>query len=97
MKNKNKDELFIAFCIFVLFLIIIGIWLVFVKPVFAQKCETELTDVARRNKFYTEQTIKSKIDYYEIFDCVENMSDEEYYNTFYKNDIKEFECVQNMH
>lgn len=94
---KNKDELFIAFCIVILFLIIIGIWLVFVKPVFAQKCETELTDVAKINKLSTEQTIKNKIEYYEIFGYVENMSDEEYYNTFYKNDTKEFEYVQNMH
>lgn len=43
-----------------------------------------LTDIERINKYYTEETIKSEMSFLSMWHYVENMSEQEYYDTFFK-------------
>lgn len=75
MKNKL---LFVAICVLVVWVLSGAIY--YIKDL----CAEELTEVESINKYYAEQTIKSEIEYAALWEYVENMSEEEYCNTFFK-------------
>lgn len=75
MKNKL---LFVAICVLIVWILSGAIY--YIKDL----CAEELTEVESINKYYAEQTIKSEIEYAALWDYVENMSEQEYYDTFFK-------------
>lgn len=79
MKN---NLFFIAVCVAVVWLLSGAVW--YVRSLFAVPAAAELSDVEQINKYYTEQTIKSEIEYAALWEYVENMSEQEYYDTFFK-------------
>lgn len=78
MKN---NLFFIAICVVVVWLLSGAVW--YVRSLFAVPA-AELSDIEQINKYYAEQTIKSEIEYAALWEYVENMSEEEYCNTFFK-------------
>jgi hypothetical protein len=60
---------------------------------FATDQFVELSEQEQINKYYTEQSIKNEIDYIAMWEYTENMSEQEYYDTFFKNDCAEYEYV----
>lgn len=78
MKNKL---IFIAICVVVIYVLSGAVW--YVKSLFAVPA-AELSDVEQINKYYTEQVVKSEIEYVALWEYVENMSEQEYYDTFFK-------------
>lgn len=78
MKN---NLFFIAVCVAVVWLLSGAVW--YVRSLFAVPVE-DLSDIEQINKYYAEQTIKSEIEYAALWEYVENMSEEEYCNTFFK-------------
>lgn len=78
MKN---NLFFIAICVAVVWLLSGAVW--YVRSLFAVQA-AELSDIEQINKYYTEQTVKSEIEYAALWEYVENMSEEEYRNTFFK-------------
>lgn len=78
MKN---NLFFIAICVVVIWVLSGAVW--YVRSLFAVPVE-DLSDIEQINKYYTEQTIKSEIEYAALWEYVENMSEEEYCNTFFK-------------
>lgn len=88
MSNKEKDYL----SVFV-FAILVGavIWLLtgavlYVASLFAE--ETKLTDIEKANKFYAEEQIKTEMRWLALKDYVDNMSEEEFVECFYKDEIE---------
>lgn len=76
MKN---NLFFIAVCVVVVWLLSGVVW--YVKSLFAQ----ELTEkIETMNRYYAEETIKSEMRFNAMWEYVENMSEEEYCNTFFK-------------
>lgn len=75
MKNKL---LFVAICVLIIWILSGAIY--YIKDL----CAEELTEIESINKYYVEQTIKSEIEYAALWEYVENMSEEEYCNTFFK-------------
>ncbi len=91
VSNKTKDKIFITF-----FLIAI-MWLavllcVAIVNIFAD-FPPVLNAKEEMNKYYTEQTIQNEMQCLATWDYVENMSEQEYYDTFFKNDCAEYEYV----
>lgn len=87
MNNKEKDYLSI-----IVAAIIFGalIWLLtgaifYISSLFA---EETLTDIEKANKFYAEEQIKTEIRYLALKDYVDNMSEEEFIECFYKEEIE---------
>ena len=75
MKNKL---LFVAICVLIIWILSGAIY--YIKDL----CAEELTEVESINKYYAEQTIKSEFEYAALWEYVENMSEQEYYDTFFK-------------
>jgi len=91
MSNMTKDKIFVLFVIFVI-LLFLTLIIIGVKKLFAESPNIELTQ-SQINKYYTEQTIKNEIEYIAMWEYTENMSEQEYYDTFFKNDCAEYEYV----
>lgn len=91
MSNMTKDKIFVLFAIFVI-LLFLTLIVIGVKKLFAESPNIELTQ-SQINKYYTEQTIKNEIEYIAMWEYTENMSEQEYYDTFFKNDCAEYEYV----
>lgn len=93
ISNKTKDKIYITvFLIGIMWLIIL--LFVAIVNLFATDQFVELSEQEQINKYYTEQSIKNEIDYIAMWEYTENMSEQEYYETFYKDDLKEYEAVQ---
>lgn len=75
MKNKL---IFIAICVVVIWVLSGAVW--YVRSLFAQ----ELTEIETMNKHYAEETIKSEMRYFAMWEYTESMTEEEYCNTFFK-------------
>ena len=87
MSNKEKDYLSI-----IVAAIIFGalIWLLtgavfYISSLFA---EETLTDIEKANKFYAEEQIKTEMRWLALKDYVDNMSEEEFIECFYKDEIE---------
>lgn len=88
INNKEKDYLSI-----IVAAIIFGalIWLLtgavlYISSLFAE--ETKLTDIEKANKFYAEEQIKTEMKWLALKDYVDNMSEEEFIECFYKDEIE---------
>lgn len=87
MSNKEKDYLSI-----IVAAIIFGalIWLLtgaifYISSLFA---EETLTDIEKANKFYAEEQIKTEMRWLALKDYVDNMSEEEFIECFYRDEIE---------
>lgn len=89
MRNITKDKIFIiAFLCFIFFVAsCLSLLFVFaiksITKLNAEEIKIELTEQQQINKFYTEERIKAEMYYLSACDCIENMSDEEYNETFF--------------
>lgn len=87
MSNKEKDYLSV-----IVFAILVGavIWLLTgaVLYVASLLAEESLTDIEKANKFYAEEQIKTEMRWLALKDYVDNMSEEEFIECFYKDEIE---------
>lgn len=86
MTNKTKDILFIlsvfitiATVILIIFSFGFAVGKSYAQPTIQQ---AELSDLAQANKYYTEQTIINEMNFQKMWEYTENMTEEEYSNTF---------------
>lgn len=88
MSNKTKDILFFLIVIFVIVFTIFacGFW---VGRSYA--AEPILSEVEQYNKFCSEEQIKTEMRWLALKEYVATMSEEEYCETFFKDDGKEYE------
>lgn len=97
MSNLTKYKVRVSGCLlFIIGFIALIIYLCFaiVHNLFAETNKPiVLTEQAQINKYYTEETLKSEMSFLSMWHYVENMSEQEYYDTFYKNDCAEYEYV----
>ena len=81
ISNKVKDYIVvIAICVLVIWLLSGAMW--WVSSLFAQD-SVYLTDVEKMNKFYVEENIKSEMRYFAMKEYMDNISIEEYIETFF--------------
>lgn len=92
MTNRTKDIMFFFLVVFVIAFAIFacGFW---VGKSFADEPKAILTEQEQINKFYAEESIKNEMSFLSMWHCVENMSEQEYYETFFKDDCAEYEYV----
>ena len=87
MSNKEKDYLSV-----IVFAILVGavIWLLTgaVLYVASLLAEESLTDIEKANKYYAEEQIKTEMRWLALKDYVDNMSEEEFVESFYKDEIE---------
>ena len=81
ISNKVKDYIVvIAICVLVIWLLSGAMW--WVSSLFAQD-SVYLTDVEKMNKFYAEESIKTEMNYLAMKEYMDNISIEEYIETFF--------------
>ena len=79
LTNKTKDYIVvIAICVAVIWLLSGAV--IWVRSLFAE--ETKLSDIELQNKYYAEERIKTEMRYFAMWEYTENMSTEEYIETF---------------
>lgn len=79
ISNKTKDYIVVVIiCVIVIWVLSGAVW--YVKRLFAQ----ELTEVETMNRYYAEETIKSEMNYLAMKHYMDNVSVEEYVETFFK-------------
>ncbi|MBQ1393177.1 MAG: hypothetical protein IIY81_06540 [Lachnospiraceae bacterium] len=79
LTNKTKDYIVvIAICVVVIWLLSGAV--MWVRSLFAE--ETKLSDIELQNKYYVEQNIQTEMRFLAMWDYTENMSTEEYIETF---------------
>lgn len=102
MKNRTKDTiaiiifLFIAVCVALILSVSFYFGFNFIANLNAETITTELTEQQQINKFYTEERIKAEMYYLSAWETVENMSEEEFENTFYISWKREIELELNL-
>lgn len=81
ISNKAKDYIVLTvICVLVIWLLSGAIW--YVKSLFAE----ELTEVETMNRYYAEETIKSEMNYLAMKHYMDNITVEEYIETFFKGE-----------
>lgn len=81
ISNKAKDYIVLTvICVLVIWLLSGAVW--YVKSLFAE----ELTEVETMNRYYAEETIKSEMNYLAMKHYMDNVSIEEYIETFFKGE-----------
>lgn len=81
LSNKAKDYIVLTvICVLVIWLLSGAVW--YVKSLFAE----ELTEVESMNKYYAEETIKNEMRFNAMWEYTENMSYEDYAETFFKGE-----------
>ena len=81
ISNKVKDYIVvIAICVLVIWLLSGAMW--WVSSLFAQN-SVYLSDVEKMNKFYAEESIKNEMQYFAMKNYMDNISIEEYIETFF--------------
>lgn len=81
ISNKMKDYIVvIAICVLVIWVLTGAVW--YVKSLFAE----EITEVESMNKYYAEETIKSEMRFNAMKEYMDNISVEEYIETFFKGE-----------
>ena len=79
--NKTKDYIVvIAICVLVIWVLTGAVW--YVKSLFAE----EITEVESMNKYYAEERIKSEMNFLAMKHYMDNISIEEYIETFFKEE-----------
>jgi len=82
MSNRTKDIIFFLFWIFVIFIVIFALGFAVGKSFAQEIIVTELTEQEQINKFYTEEAVKSEMYFLAMWEYTENMSEQEYADTF---------------
>lgn len=83
LTNKTKDYIVVvAICVAVIWLLSGAV--IWVRSLFAE--ETKLSDIELQNKYYAEERIKTEMRYFAMWEYTENMSTEEYIETFFKGE-----------
>lgn len=83
LTNKTKDYIVvIAICVAVIWLLSGAV--IWVRSLFAE--EIKLSDIELQNKYYAEERIKTEMRYFAMWEYTENMSTEEYIETFFKGE-----------
>lgn len=83
LTNKTKDYIVvIAICVAVIWILSGAV--MWVRSLFAE--ETKLSDIELQNKYYAEERIKTEMRYFAMWEYTENMSTEEYIETFFKGE-----------
>ena len=83
LSNKAKDYIVVvAICVVVIWLLSGAV--MWVRSLFAE--EIKLSDVELQNKYYAEERIKTEMRYFAMWEYTENMSTEEYIETFFKGE-----------
>ena len=81
VSNKTKDKLLIlSFMISVLFMFVFLVFAIFSLITKAEAREINF------NKYMTEERIKAEMYHNSVCELIDNMSDEEYYETFFKEE-----------
>ena len=81
LSNKAKDYIvLVAICVIVIWVLTGAVW--YVKSLFAE----ELTEVESMNKYYAEETIKSEMRFLAMKHYMDNISVEEYVETFFSKE-----------
>lgn len=80
MSNKTKDIIILCNILLIILWIVCTLLYYGARLVFAE--EIKLSDRAIQNKYYTEQTIINEMKFAEMWNYTENMTEEEYSNTF---------------
>ena len=82
ISNKTKDYIvLVVICVIVIWVLTGAIW--YVKSLFAQ----ELTEVETMNRYYAEETIKSEMRFLSMKEYMDNISVEEYVETFFSKEV----------
>ena len=83
LSNKAKDYIVVvAICVAVIWILSGAV--IWVRSLFAE--ETKLSDIELQNKYYAEERIKTEMRYFAMWEYTENMSTEEYIETFFKGE-----------
>lgn len=83
--NKVKDYIVITLiCVAVIWLLSGAV--LWVTSLFAQS--TSLSDIEQMNKIYAEETIKNEMRFNAMWEYTENMSEQEYTETFFSKEIQ---------
>jgi len=77
----KSNFIFIAICVLVIWFLSGAIW--WMKSLFAVPV-AELSDIELMNKYYAEQTIQNEMRYFAMKNYLDNLSTEEYIETFFK-------------
>ena len=81
ISNKAKDYIvLIVICVLVIWVLTGAVW--YVKSLFAE----EITEVESMNKYYAEERIKSEMNFLAMKHYMDNISIEEYIETFFKEE-----------
>ena len=89
ISNKTKDKIVVIAFVCFLFFIAVCVSLLFafainsITKANAEEITTELNGKEQMNKYYTEERIKAEMYYLSAWETVENMTEEEFENTFY--------------
>ncbi len=84
LSNKAKDYIVLTvICILVIWFLSGAVW--YVKSLFAEE-NVYLSDAEKMNKYYAEERIKTEMRYFAMWEYTENMSTEEYIETFFKGE-----------
>lgn len=76
MSNLTKDKLVIVG------ILLIIIWIISGAIYYIFAADTKLTEQEQINKAYTEQQVYQEIRYWQMWEYTENMTEEEWKNTF---------------
>ena len=83
LSNKAKDYIVLTvICVLVIWFLSGAV--MWVRSLFAE--ETKLSDIELQNKYYAEERIKTEMRYFAMWEYTENMSTEEYIETFFKGE-----------
>ncbi|MBQ2219160.1 MAG: hypothetical protein II417_00020 [Elusimicrobia bacterium] len=83
LSNKAKDYIVVvAICVAVIWILSGAV--IWVRSLFTE--ETKLSDIELQNKYYAEERIKTEMRYFAMWGYTENMSTEEYIETFFKGE-----------
>ena len=83
LSNKAKDYIVVvAICVAVIWILSGAV--IWVRSLFTE--ETKLSDIELQNKYYAEERIKTEMRYFAMWEYTENMSTEEYIETFFKGE-----------
>lgn len=89
MRNITKDKikillfLLFCFCITMAVSVLFIVGLKRIVHIYDNKTPTTNQATQAMNKFYNEERVKAEMYYLSACDCIENMSDEEYNETFF--------------
>jgi hypothetical protein len=81
ISNKMKDYIvLVAICVLVIWVLTGALW--YVKSLFAE----EISEVDSMNKYYAEQTIQNEMRFNAMKEYMDNISEEEFAETFFKGE-----------